>query len=248
MTNTAKVRKPPKAWHGFAIAFGLFAILTGLSIIAKSAGLTDEPTATSTGVTSKKEVPDAVRFAALDAIRLFALWQAAETFCEDDQFRLVSIPNDYYDHNFTDLNESEKALVATERKANETKASRDRRGFCEESYGVLGPSGQSWMYRKQPSEIVKVAQGEKEAALRLYQLALIVDQYCDFYADALELDTYLRKQGVNYSDQEPKGDFGQLLASSASYYSSQARHDRKMFCEDAYDRLSVVAPLFRHRH
>ena len=32
-----------------------------------------------------------------EAVRLSALWQAAEHFCEDDQFHLVSVPSDYYD-------------------------------------------------------------------------------------------------------------------------------------------------------
>jgi hypothetical protein len=171
-------------------------------------------------------------------VRLSALWQAAEHFCEDDQFRLVSIPNDYYYKYLAHLSEAEKALVEVERKAYEDKAFHNRRDFCEEAYARLGPL--SWMHRKKPSEILKAEPGEKEEALRLNQLALVAEQYCDFAVDGLQLTEYLRQHGGNYSDEEPRGDFKQLLASALSVYQSEARRDRRMFCQDAYYKFSAA--------
>ncbi len=102
------------------------------------------------------------------------------------------------------------------------------------------------MHRKKPSEILKAARGEKEEALRLSQLGFVSEQHCDFTVDGLQLKKYLRQHGVNYSDEEPRGDFKQLLASAWSEYQSEARRDRRMFCQDAYYKFSAAGlQLFR---
>ena len=179
----------------------------------------------------------------VDALHISALWRAAERFCEDDQFRLISIPFDYWDN--TPKSKAEWALENAEVAALENKAARDRRAFCEEAYATLGPSGKSWMFRKQP---VKVDLQEKEKLLRFEQLAEVAETYCNFAVDGLALNAYLRQHGVNYSDQEPKGDYAQLLASAALYYANQARSDRKTFCADAYAMLGARVPMLEGHH